>query len=167
MSAFYKTNHPEVMSAVKEMSRSLEALFAAGKAFGDAFGGRPLYSSSAHGRSFAGLVFSPARPVVLWTVRDRWDRQHPRKKPRPYATPEQREEHATLLARWTAEIPKQEVSYDAVMKSMGTDWGATLFGGIGWFERDGWFYVDTSATLNDRMTEILGSEYRAAKDGAA
>lgn len=166
MSIFYKTNHPEVIAAVEAMKADLEKLFAAGKAFGESFGGKPLYSSTAHGRSFAGLVFKPARPSVLWTIRDRWDRQNPRKKPRPHATPEQREEHAALLAKWTADYPKQEVSYDAVLKAMGTDWGSTLFAGIGWFEHDGWFYVETSTPLNDRMTEILGSEHKAAKAGA-
>lgn len=165
MSAFYKTNHPDVMAAVTTMQAENKALHAAGAAFGEAFGGKPFYLRD-HNVHFGGLVFTPRKDRMFWTVPGKHDEQAPRAKPRPGATAPQREEHNTLRAKWLAEWTKLRVSADAMYEAIGTDWGSLLFSGIGYAERNGWLYVTTKASLNDRMTEILGSEYRAAFYGA-
>lgn len=162
MSAYYKTNHPDVMAAVAIVREQQEALRDAGKAFADKFGGKPFHLRSSSGTYFGGLIFSPKRDITLWTVPDKHGAQSPRAKPRPNATEAQKAEHKTLLANWKAMFPKGRISPDPIYAAIGTSWGETLFGGIGYAERDGWLYVDTGAKLNDRMTEILGSEFAKA-----
>jgi hypothetical protein len=164
---YYKTNHPEVMAAVEAMRCDHEAMWAETKAFAAEFGGKPYNLRNTHGENFGGLIFTPKRDKMLWTMPDRNGGQQPRAKPRPGATEAQREEHKALREKWVALYPKRSVSSDALYKAIGTEWGALLFSGIGYAERDGWFYVHTSVALNDRMTEILGSEYDTAFKKAA
>jgi hypothetical protein len=164
---YYKTNHPEVMAAVAELRLAHKVLWTASKAFADEFGGKPYNLRGSHGEHFGGLIFTPKRDKMLWTMPDRHGGQQPRAKPRPGATEAQREEHKALREKWLAMYPKQKVSSDALYAAIGTSWSELLFAGIGYAERDGWLYVETSVALNDRMVEILGGEYQAAFKEAA
>lgn len=165
MTAFYKTNHPEVMAAVAKRNAELRSLYDAGAAFGKTFVGKPFYLKSDDYR-FGGLIFEPRKDSNLWTSPGRHGEQRPRSQAKRGVTTAQREEHKLLRAAWSAEWPKDNVRADAVYKTIGTDWGAAFLVGVGFADRDGWLYVQTSAKLNERMTEILGSEYTAAIGGA-
>lgn len=164
MKAYYKTSAPEVLAAWNGVSEQRTQMRAEGDAFAAEWGGTALYTYSHHGEDFAGLKFRPVKDRMLWTVpmRASHEAQAPRTKPRAGASTEQRTQHAELRDKWKADYPKRKVSYDELLASMGTDWGAVLFGGIGWFEHDGCLFVVAGTPLNDRMVEIMASEYAAA-----
>lgn len=161
--AFYKSNHPAVMTAASEYGEATRSLIDAGKVFAAEFDGVAKYRRDPMGASFGGLAFTPQRDRMIWTVPDRHGIQAPRSKPRPGASESHRIEHKGLRERWAAQYPRLEVRVDGIYAAIGTSWGEVVFCGCGFFERNGWLYVETTVPLNDRMVEILGSEHAAAK----
>lgn len=165
---YYKTTHPDVLAAVAAVRLGTSELADAGKAFADEFGGEPVFLRSIHGTSFAGVRFHPLKPRAAWTVPNKSGVQSPRAKlAKQDPNEHEKAEHKRVRARWKDAFPKQEVSMDALYEAIGTDWGDLLFNGVGWIDRDDCFYFATKAQLNDRMTEILGSEYEAAAKAGA
>ena len=162
--AFYKSSDSVLMAAWKTYEAEARAMLVAGKAFASHFGGKLLTHSDLHGRSVAGLAFTPAKDDPLWTKPDaqRAGEQHPRTSLRK-GTKEQRLSLAALLTEWSEHFPKQKSNLEPVLAAMGTDWGNLFFTGIEYFEHDGAIYVSTSDKLAPCMVEILASEYSAAK----
>lgn len=161
--AFYKSNHPEVIAACDLVHAEKMALYAAANALAAEVGGKAVYSVSITGDTFYGIAFERPADTMIWMVPERKSRaQRPRKKPKAGATAEQRAAHQALVATWKAKVPTQTAGGDAMFEAIGTEWGQLMFTGISYGVRDGWLYVSTKAKLNDRMTEILGSEYEAA-----
>lgn len=161
---YYKTSAPEVLAALAAYSTEAQRVRALGQVFAAKFGGTLLSRHDAHGYEVGGLRFEPRNTSPLWTVPDAKNAgaQRPRAS-LAKAEPDQREELKQLLADWIANFPKDRADYASVLEAIGTDWGNLLFCGISAFEVDGAFYVATSAKLNDRMVEILGSEFDAAR----
>lgn len=162
--AFYKTTDAGALAAWATYEAEAAVVSAAGKAFADHFGGKLLTRSDSHGRSVAGLTFSPAKDDPLWTKPDAQarGRQQPRASLRK-GTKEQRQALVDLQADWKARIPRDKADLAPVLAAMGTDWGNLFFTGIQLFVHDGAIYVSTSAKLAPCMVEILASEYNAAK----
>jgi hypothetical protein len=162
--AFYKTTDGAALAAWVNYEVDAAKVGAAGQAFAAHFGGMLLIRADSHGRSIAGLRFSPAKDDPLWTKPDQQanGRQHPRASLKK-ATKEQRQALVALQADWEARFPREKADLAPVLAAMGTDWGNLFFTGIKFFVHDGAIYVSTSAKLAPCMVEILASEYNAAR----
>lgn len=164
MKAYYKTNAPAVLAAMDQHEAESQVITEAGKAFAAHFGGKLLVHNSIHGYRIAGLRFNPKKPVRLWTNPGDCGEQRPRQSITK-GTSEERAELKALKEDWAARLPRAESDFAPVMAAMGTDWGNCIFNdGFGMFAYGGWIYVVTGAKLADCMTEIMGSEYQAARE---
>jgi hypothetical protein len=171
---FYKTSDKNVLAAFAAYAEQNTEIDAQAKAFADLFGAKPVYRLDFSGRSFFGLKFTPALSSPLWTKPRDGDTQQPRsvlhRDISRTSTPEARKrlnaELKTLNAKYSDNFPKGKALLDQFWESMGTDWGSLLLSGVGFFPTDEIIYVTTSARLNDRVTEILESEYRKAQEAA-
>ena len=165
--AYYKTTHPEVRAALGARNEAVEALRKRGEALQAHFGAQHLVvSHSTDGYRIRGLAFDPPKDRRLWTVPDRehLNMQRPRQSITK-ATPEEKAELARLKADWKAYFPTEGVEFEPVLQAMGTSWGAMILGGsFAMLDRDDAIYVATTAKLNDRMVEIMASEYLAAEE---
>jgi hypothetical protein len=157
---YYRFTTAPVLDAVLEFSAHVKILQNQSRALAEAFGGRPLYGTSVHGRSFCGLIFDPPKDSILWTKPDRHNRGAQQLRAKVAAA--HRSESNALRARWQALQPTIRPSLDAVWAACGTDWGTLLFGGAGYIMRDTAFYVATRADLSAIGEEITGGEYDAA-----
>lgn len=162
--AFYKTTDGAALAAWLSYEVEAAKVAAAGKAFAAHFGGQLLTRSDSHGRSIAGLRFSPAKDDPLWTKPDQQasGRQNPRGSLRK-GTKEQRQALVELQADWKARFPSEKADLEPVLAAMGTDWGNLFFCGIQFFVHNNAIYVSTSAKLAPCMVEIMASEFGAAK----
>ena len=125
-----------------------------------------IYEQSASDISFGGLAFSPEKDRKFWTIPTRNDPfQNPRASLKK-ACKQDRLEHKALLKKWNDNRPKVCVSKDKLYESIGTNWGNLMFssGGFSLFRHNSFIYVKTSVSLNEHMTEILGSEFKSAKE---
>lgn len=171
---FYKSIEKEVLAAWAAYAEQNTEVVAEAKAFAEQFEATPVYRHDLFGRSFFGLKFSPALISPLWTKPGDGDTQRPRAAlPRDVSrtsTPEAKKRlNASLKvldARYCKNFPKGKASLEPLWESIGTDWGSLLLCGVGFFATDDAVYVSTSARLNDRVTEILASEYSTAKEAA-
>ncbi len=163
--SYFKTNAPGVLKAWHQEREAVAALRAEARTFAARFGGTEcLYGDPAR---FAGLRFQPPAPRDLWRLPDRDGIQCPRSAPRRGATAETKEAHARLLAEWKANVPTARVDSNALYAALGVGWGDFLLcGGLVMFEHGGWLYAKTGADM-PCMTEILGSEYEAARKAAS
>lgn len=167
MAAYYKTNHPEIMALVATIHAGHHELAAAVQAFADQFGGKGRVSYSLDKYRFAGVQFDTAQPTDIWTKPDKNRFQFPRGAAKPRLGADRLAALKELRAKWEAGVPKQSVDIAPLYAAMGTDWGILLFHGIGYFTHNDTLYVSTGVILNDKMQEILGSEYKAARDAKA
>ncbi|KII38382.1 hypothetical protein [Pseudomonas fluorescens] len=171
---FYKSSEKEVLAAWAAYAEQNTEVVAEAKAFADHFNATPVYRHDLFGQSFFGLKFSPALTSPLWTKPGDGDTQRPRAAlPRDVSrtsTPEAKKRlNASLKeldAKYNENLPKAKASLEPLWESIGTDWGNLLLCGVGFFATVEAVYVSTSARLNDRMTEILASEYATAKEAA-
>lgn len=164
--AYYKTDDSAVLAALKTHNDECQVIRYAGKRFAKHFGGNLLVNNSIHGYRIAGLVFDPLKDGRFWTFEDQkaGGEQHPRMNIIK-ATPEEKVALATLNADWKAFFPTQKSDFSPVMAAMGTDWENCAFnGGFAMFEHGGFVYATASVKLADCMVEILGSEYKAARE---
>jgi hypothetical protein len=160
---YYRFTAPAVLYAVRQYAAESQTLTQHAHALAEAFGGRPLYSHSLHGRSFHGLVFEPPQDhTVLWTKPD--FKSGRIQRPRSTCPRAHRDALKDLRERWNALLPTFRPSLDPVWKACGTDWGALIFCGVGYLMRDDAFFVTTAATLTGGV-EITGSDYAAAAMG--
>lgn len=164
---YYKTTHPEVRAALDQRSKDYDALRKRGEALQAHFGAQHLVvSNSTDGYRIRGIAFDPPKDARLWTKPDRehLNMQRPRQSITK-ATPEEKAELARLRADWKEYFPTEYVPFEPVLQAMGTTWGALIFGGsFAMLDRDDAIYVATTAKLNDRMVEIMASEYAAAEE---
>lgn len=162
--SFFKTNDPVVLEAIKQYIDDVTQLHEQCNSFGAMFSADKTIMHSTYAcRWFGGLVFIPSKDSKFWTKPDRKDRtQRPRNKVSGM-TEEEKESHAKLLEQWQSYYPKKRPSKDDFYKTIGTDWGHVLFSGFGFFVHKDSVYIETSLTLGPNVTEILGSEYKAAK----
>lgn len=173
---YYRLDYPEAIAAWDAYERDCHALEAIGKAFAEQYpGAKPVFASSIHGLRFHGLRFTPANASPLWTIVAERDGlvQRPRSAlPKGFKgdRAQANRELSALNKAWHATVPSVEsgrVRSDKLWSAFGTDWGALLFSGIQRFRRGDVIYVATSAKLDPRAVEITGSEFDAAKGGAA
>ena len=163
--AYYKTNAPEVMAALEQRHQEMKAIREAGDKFAEHFGGTMLVENSTyHGYSVAGLFFTPAKDRRLWIVpeKDACNRQRPRKSA-PGLTPEEKATLKQLNEDWTALFPKDVAKLRPVLDACGTKEDFFFGHTFGMFEHGGHLYVTTTVAVAPHMTEILGSEYSAAR----
>lgn len=165
--SYYKTNDSAVMESVKKHKEELASLFDASKKFADYFGGKHVCTRDFTRIRLCGVKFKPVKDFVLWTkpCKD-YGTQRPRSKAGAGATEEQKIALKTLMAEWIERSPKHQVELEPLYNAFGTNWGELVFAGIGYFENDGYLYVETSAKLGPQMSEILGSEYMLAKEAS-
>lgn len=171
---FYKSSAKEVLAAYAAYAEQNTEVVAEAKAFAEQFKATPVYKHDIFGRSFFGLKFSPALTSPLWTKPGDGDTQRPRGAlPRDVSrtsTPEAKKRlNASLKeldAKYSENYPKAKASLEPLWESIGTDWGSLLLCGVGYFATAEAVYVSTTASLNDRVTEILASEYSTAKESA-
>ncbi|MCB5187399.1 hypothetical protein LG200_05190 [Methylobacillus caricis] len=161
---FYKSNHPTLTAICVDILEKKKALHKVAVAFADQFGGIPVVLYSLHDYSVDGIKFEPANDSPLWTLPDRkyFNSQRPRATLKK-ATPAQREELKALNERWNSSFPTEKVSFEPLYKAMNTDWGHVFLLGMGFFYFEGTLYVNTGCTLNELMTEITVTEFRAAQ----
>lgn len=163
--SYYKTNSPDVLAAWKSIEARVKVIQSEGQIFGEYFGGKPLYQSDPV--RVVGLHFSPAKPRELWTAKCVNGMQRPLANPRKGSDSETKEALKELQRDWNIRSPKTEASRDELYASLGVHWGEFLFsGGLSMFERDGWVYAETGRDM-PVMQEILGSEFKRAKDAKA
>lgn len=171
---YYKTSEKEAVAAYAAYAEQNTGVVAEAKAFADRFNATPVYRHDLFGRSFFGLKFSPALTSPLWTKPGDGDTQRPRTAlPRDISrtsTPEARKRLNAMLkalyAEYSENFPKGKASLEPLWESIGTDWGSLLLCGVGFFATDEAIYVSTPARLNDRVTEIIASEYNKAREVA-
>ncbi len=166
--SYFKTNHPEVIAAFNENSQRRKALADRADQFAIEFGGEAIFLKSGGVDTwFGGLKFAPPKPSDLWRKPDAHGCQHPRTS-LAKGTKEERKQLKELNDLYTARTNhfnlNERVSRDDFLKSIGTHWGQVMFSGMSYFLHDGFIYVDTTAKLNDKVTEILGSEFNAAEN---
>ena len=163
--SFYKTNNQDTLSAIDAHHKERAELRDLANSFAKRFGtDKYLILRDVHGYHFGGLKFDPARDRRFWSVPDRqFGTQYPRKNV-PGMTADEKASHKVLLTEWEENVPKLRPSLEPIYSSIGTDWGNLLFAGIGWFLHDGFLYLETTAKLADHVTEILGSEFKAAEN---
>lgn len=170
---YYRIDYPEAMDAWRAFRKEAAALRAAANDFAAQYpNAKARMSHSVHGLAFAGLEFSPPCDSPLWTKPNRkyGNIQQPRSAlPRQGIADRKAAaiELGALRAKYLEHRPTTNASTDAFWKSIGTDWGNLLFGGIAYVEHGEAMYVATSATLDPRAIEITGGEYEAARVGAA
>lgn len=174
---YYRISYPEALAAWDAYEQASDAVDDSCKAFAAQHpGASPVYSFSVHGQAFHGLRFDPPKVSPLWTVAQSKDGmvQRPRsalpksfKGDRPAAL----QELKALKDAWAAAVPTRGrggfASRDVLWAALGTDWGSLLFNGITWHRQGDAIYVATPAKLDPRAVEITGSEFDAAKRGAA
>ncbi len=113
---------------------------------------------------FAGIIFTPAKSRDLWRAPDRLGLQLPRSAPLKGATAETKAELKRLQAVWS-EFPAESLDDDAVCKALGFNNSLDfIWGGLTLFVHDGWLYASCGRAM-PQLTEILGSEYEAAREG--
>ncbi|WVW77461.1 hypothetical protein Bhz59_00075 [Stenotrophomonas phage vB_SmaS_Bhz59] len=168
---YYKTKDLAVVAAIETMREESTRLRDAVKAAGEAFGGEGFCLTGIHGTGFGGIKFSPRKPLDLWCAPDRFGGQRPRTRltarHRGNATEAQLKELRDRWAEVVGPLTRKgfSVSYEALYKALGTDWGNFIFSGIGWCESGGYLYVTTKLSkerLADHLVEVLPSEYDAA-----
>jgi hypothetical protein len=157
---YYRFTAAAVLNAVRQYCADVETLQHQAHALAEAFGGRPLYGTSVHGRSFCGLIFDPPKDTTLWTKPDRQNRGAQQLRCKVAA--EHRDELNALRERWKALQPTMRPPLDAVWEACSTDWGQLLFGGAGYVMRDTAFFVATRIDLTASGEEITGGEYEEA-----
>lgn len=162
--SYYKTNDPAVLTAWEKYTADRKALQAKVDAFSARFRGEGLLYR--HPASFAGIKF-PNYTVskALWRNPDSNGLQRPRKNPLPGAGAETKRALKALNADWDENAPKDSISMHPVFQAMGhcnsLDF---IIGGISLFVHDGWLYAETGSVKTPKLTEILGSEWEAARE---
>jgi hypothetical protein len=159
--SFYKTDAQAVLAAWEEERIQKAALQADVDAFSARFGGKGLmYADPAR---FAGIKFPKAAPRDLWRAPDRNGLQWPRSAPLKGATAETKAALKALNAEWDQHVPRGSVDGNDVYEALGFSSSMDfMFEGLTLFVHDGFLYASTSKAM-PAMTEILGSEYEAAK----
>jgi hypothetical protein len=163
--SFYQTNDPDVLTSINKFMADRDILSNEGTSFAALFSAeKPIFYHSTPDCFFGGLIFKPSKDDRFWTKPDRKDQtQRPRNKV-PGMTAEEKVSHDKLLEQWQSNFPKTHPSKNEIYKSIGTDWGNVMFGGgLGFFVHNESVYIDTNVTLGSNVTEILGSEYKAAR----
>ncbi|MCV4344543.1 hypothetical protein [Pseudomonas capsici] len=173
MTYFYRTESPSVLAAVRGWMAKRVTWDAQREKLGQAFGGAasPMYSGS---RSYVGgIKLSHSRELdVHWCRPDdhgyralRTSAKHVKGSDKNVRAAEKLE-HQRLLDLWTEHCP-QNIDRDEAWKEIGVDPGSIWLGGGVFFELDGVVYLsfgsESSASAVDGVTEILGSEYEAAR----
>lgn len=165
MKAYYKSNAPAVMAAIKAYEIAEADVRLAGLAFADHFGGQLLVQNNIHGYRVSGLCFDPPKPSIIWTKPDRKSAmlQYPRASA-VKATAEEKAELIALKKEWNDRWPTQTAEFSPVLAAMGTCWSNCVFnGGFTMFQHGGYVYVSTGMTLDPCMKEIFASEFEAAR----
>ncbi|TDB28428.1 hypothetical protein ATCM_12620 [Stenotrophomonas sp. ATCM1_4] len=159
--SFYKTNAPAVLVAWEQESAQRVALQAAINAFSARFGGKGLmYADPAR---FAGIKFPTPAPRDLWRAPDRNGLQWPRSAPLKGATADTKAALKALNADWDQHVPRGSVDGNDVYEALGFSSSMDfLFEGLTLFVHEGFLYASTSKAM-PALTEILGSEYEAAR----
>lgn len=159
--SFYKTDAPAVLVACEEERLQKAALQAEIDTFAARFGGEGLMYADPP--RFAGIKFTPAAPRDLWRAPDRNGLQWPRSAPLKGASAETKAALKALNAEWSQFVPIGRLSDDGVYKALGYSSSMDfMFEGLTLFVHDGFLYASTRKAMPS-MTEILGSEYEAAK----
>ena len=159
--SFYKTDAPAVLVAWEERRLQKVSLQAEIDSFAARFGGEGLmYSDPAR---FAGIKFIPAAPRDLWRAPDRNGLQWPRSAPLKGASAETKAALKALNAEWSQFVPIGRISDDGMYEALGFNSSMDfMFEGLTLFVHGGFLYASTSKAM-PAMTEILGSEYEAAR----
>lgn len=168
-SRYFKTTDSAVIAALQKHHDDGDALLTRSKAFALKFGGEQssaIYQNGILGVRILGVKFDPAKPTNSWTQPNYKTNsiQRPRKTITG-ATDQEKAEHAALYQDWKNSFPAETVPYLPVLQAMGIKEMDILFGGgFGQFEHEGVIYVTTGAAVGEALTEILASEYIAAKE---
>lgn len=163
MSMYFKTNSPAVMAAWAKDRDDRAALQAKIDAFASRFGGKGMMYSDPP--RFAGIIFAQAKPRDLWRAPDRLSLQVPRSSPLKGASAETKAELKRLQAEWEEHRPTERLTDDGVYKALGFSSSMDfIWGGLTLFVYDGWLYAQ-SGTAMPQLTEIVGSEFEAARAG--
>lgn len=162
--AFYKTSDTTVLAALAAYNLAVDTVAKVGNEFAAHYGGKLLMRADMHGREVAGLCFQPVKDDPFWTKPDPKcaGLQRPRTSLKG-ATKEQRAALAELAAGWKVRFPTEKADLAPALAAMGTDWGSLFFCGFAMFQHVEQVYVSTKAKLAPCMTEILSSEFAAAK----
>ncbi len=163
--SFYKSEDPTVVAAAEQHFANSKAILEHAKGFKELMGAEAAhFSRDIHGVSFHGLKFHPIKDIRFWSCPDKHvGAQQPRANLKK-ASKEERDVHAKLLEQWSELVPKGKARTDEFYKTIGGGWGIFWLNSLGWFVRDGIVYLETGASGLTNVTEILGSEYRAAKE---
>ncbi|WP_048797092.1 MULTISPECIES: hypothetical protein [Serratia] len=163
---YYKTEHSAVLAAWDRYIAVNKRLSAEARELEVAIGGhcRAVFKSDTSGRRFHGLHFDGDDipfGAALWTrqTQDTGYSCRPRAKPPKGLSAELK----ALRALWEAKRPKTAASYDELYAATGLDFSVVFFGGLEWFRVGDIVYIRCGMKPNDRLTEILSSEYLAAK----
>lgn len=164
--ATYKTTNPKALAALQQRADDVAALREKAKAFAERFGASENFiSQDTVGTGFrvAGFIFNPPKDTTLWRKPDReiLGAQSPRTSLRA-GTKQQRQMLAELNAEWVAHWPAGSVSWEPVLRELGTDSATAWLGGFQLFEHDGAIYARTGCGLT-LCEEILNSEFDAAR----
>jgi hypothetical protein len=162
---YYKTTDQKVIAALDFYMAKVNEIRAAANQFAEKFDGKPVFRNGFHGRSFAGLTFTPRKDTRIWTVPKEIDcyMQRPRKTITK-ATPEEKAELKALNDEWQHEFPREKAELEPVMNAVGTSWSDVIFGGgFNIFKHDDAVWVRTGAPVAEHMQEVKGSEYMAAE----
>ena len=143
-------------------------MIAAGHAFAEHFNGTPVFIQSFGRVYFEGIAFTKTNTDPKWTLPHRQYRtQRPRKTIKGDAI--ERINLKSLcdlydmrLAECFADAP-MGIHREGILNTIGASENTKVFGGYELFVHDGCFYISIDEEkLNDKMTEILGSEYGEA-----
>jgi len=162
MTRYYKTDNPAVLAIHAQIEAAKDVLLAGAKAVAAEFNGRPMFSHNIHSYEFANLVLNDYYDRA---DRDFWtkpNRQTQISSPRTSKVKGKSQEQADFIKKYYEMAPKS-VDLEPLYKAMGTDWGNLCFSGYTMFFVDGTLYFGTSAALGEVMTEIMGSEFDAAR----
>jgi len=162
--SFYKTDVPDVLAAVVQYGTEKEQLHDAGEHFKQLFGAEQMiFKFSSESSWFSGLIFDPPKDGRFWSKPDRKDRtQFPRSNVSKM-TAEENSTHTELREKWRNNYPVMRPSKDEFYKSIGTCWSNVMFYGLAFFPLENFIYIEANIELGQMVTEILGSEYAAAK----
>lgn len=161
--SFFKISNNEAVQTFKEFEANKVELIEQASKLAAHFGGKPVFSNRADFVSFAGIKFEHFEELEnnhLWTKPKASNgfKSSPKYGKQKGAD---RDTLETIRKKYNAMLPVQ-VSREPLLKAIGTDWGNCLFTPLSLFLHDDTIYLDTRLTLKD-ATEILGSEYEAAK----
>jgi hypothetical protein len=161
--SYFKITNNNAVQAFKSFETSKAELIEQAEKLATHFGGKPIFSNQVERISFAGINFHNFNQLEnnhLW-IKPKASRSFASspKFGKPKAA--DREALEAIKAKYNEMMP-EEISREPLLKAIGTDWGNCLFTPLSLFLHDDVIYLNTRLTLKD-ATEILGSEYEAAK----